>query len=145
IQLTFLVINAYAAAMVGRLRSLPLTALGAVILGIAREAVRHYDANLPNWINVDSVPVIMLFIVLLVVPQPKAELFGDRTDRTSMPRPTLAESVLAGLGLVAVAFIVPSLMTGAVFNALGTGLAVGIIALSLVPLTGIGGQISLAP
>lgn len=145
VQLTFLVINAYAAAMVGRLRSLPLTALGAVILGISREAVRHYNADLPSWLNVDSVPVIMLFIVLLVVPQQKAELFGVRADRTRMPRPSMTEAALAAFGLVFVAAILPSLMTGAVFNAVGNGLAVGVIALSLVPLTGIGGQISLAP
>lgn len=145
IQLTFLVINAYAAAMVGRLRSLPLTALGAVILGVAREAVRYYNSDLPSWLTVDTVPVIMLFVVLLAVPQPKAEMFGTRADRTVMPRPTMIEAYLAGLGLVIVAFIIPSLMTGAVFSAVGAGLAVGVIALSLVPLTGIGGQISLAP
>ena len=34
-RLTLLVINAYAVAVVGRLRSLPMTALGAVILGLA--------------------------------------------------------------------------------------------------------------
>lgn len=145
VQLTFLVINAYAAAMVGRLRSLPLTALGAVILGISRETVRYYNSDLPSWLNVDTVPVIMLFVVLLVVPQPKAQLFETRIDRSRMPRPTVTEALLAGLGLVIVALVIPSLMTGAVFNAVGTGLAVAVIAVSLVPLTGIGGQISLAP
>ncbi len=145
IQLTFLVINAYAAAMVGRLRSLPLTAVGALILGLARETVRHFDSDLPDWINVDSVPVIMLFVVLLVVPQQKAELFGNRTDRTRMPRPSLTEALLASLGLVAVAVVIPMVMEGNVFNAVGSGFAIAVIALSLVPLTGIAGQISLAP
>ncbi len=145
IQLTFLVINAYAAAMVGRLKSLPLTALGALILGVAREGVRVYDANLPGWINVDSVPVIMLFIVLLVVPQQKAELFGVRADRTRIPRPTVKEALLASVGLVVVAAAIPMVMEGNVFNAVGSGFAIGLIALSLVPLTGIAGQISLAP
>ena len=102
IQLTFLVINAYAAAMVGRLKSLPLTALGALILGLARETVRLYDSNLPDWINVDSIPVIMLFVVLLVVPQQKAELFGGRADRTRMPNPSMKEALLASVGVVLV-------------------------------------------
>ncbi len=145
IQLTFLVINAYAAALVGRLRSLPLTALGALILGIGREAVRHYDADLPGWISVDTVPVLMLFAVLLLVPQEKAAVFGGRSDRRSIPMPTVTEAALAAVGLAIVAFILPSIMTGNVFNALGGGLALGVIALSLVPLTGLGGQISLAP
>jgi branched-chain amino acid transport system permease protein len=145
IQLTFLVINAYAAAMVGRLRSLPLTAVGALILGIAREVVRHYDASMPSWISVDTVPVLMLFAVLLLVPQEKAAVFGARQDRSRIPKPTFTEAVLAAGGLVAVAVIIPSVMTGNVFNAVGSGLALGVIALSLVPLTGLGGQISLAP
>ena len=34
--LTLLIVNAYAAAMIGRLRNLPLTFLGAVLLGLAR-------------------------------------------------------------------------------------------------------------
>lgn len=145
IQLTFLVINAYAAAMVGRLRSLPLAAVGAIILGISRELVRKYDSSLPDWINVDTVPVLMLFIVLLVVPQEKATLFATGTDRSRVPKPTVTEALLAAGGLVVVAAILPSLMTGNVFQAIGTGLALGVIALSLVPLTGLAGQISLAP
>ena len=145
IQLTFLVINAYAAAMVGRLKSLPLTALGALILGLARETVRLYDSNLPDWINVDSIPVIMLFVVLLVVPQQKAELFGGRADRTRMPNPSMKEALLASVGVVLVAVLIPQVMEGNVFNAVGSGVAIAIIALSLVPLTGIAGQISLAP
>ena len=35
VNLTLLIVNAYAAAMFGRLRSLPMTFLGAVILGLA--------------------------------------------------------------------------------------------------------------
>ena len=38
--LTLLIVNAYAAAIIGRLRSLPLTFVGAMILGLA-ERVRH--------------------------------------------------------------------------------------------------------
>ena len=39
VQLTLLVLAAYAAALVGRLRSLPLMVVGAVILGVSREFV----------------------------------------------------------------------------------------------------------
>jgi len=145
VQLTFLVINAYAAAMVGRLRSLPLTAVGALILGILREAVRHYDVHMPDWINVDTVPVPMLFAVLLLVPQEKAAVFGGRIDKGRIPKPSVTEAALAAFGLLLVAFVLPSIMTGNVFNAVGSGLAIGVIMLSLVPLTGLGGQISLAP
>ena len=145
VQLTFLVINAYAAAMVGRLRSLPLTAVGALILGIGRELVRKFDSNLPTWFGVESVPLVMLFIVLIVVPQEKASLFGNERDDLRVPMPTLVEALLATVGLVIIAVLMPSFVTGNVYTAIGTGLALGVIVLSLVPLVGLGGQISLAP
>lgn len=166
-QLTLLVINAYAAAMVGRLRSLPLTALGALILGISREVASRYASRweetfaegvswLPaavndlaetvvGWINVDTVPAIMLFIVLLVVPQDRAALFGRQPDRSQVPSPAMPMVLLASAGLVALAFVLPSFVEGTALDTLGYGLALGIVALSLVPLTGYGGQISLAP
>src|SRR3546814_12577326 len=34
-NLTLLIVNAYAAAMIGRLRSLPMTVVGALVLGLA--------------------------------------------------------------------------------------------------------------
>lgn len=144
-QLTLLVINAYAAAMVGRLRSLPLTALGALILGIARESTNRYSKDLPSWITVDTVPAIMLFVVLLVVPQDRDSLFGQRTDRSQVPDPGWRAVAIGSAVLVAVAFILPSIYQGSTLRAIGYGLALGIVALSLVPLTGYAGQISLAP
>lgn len=145
VQLTFLVINAYAAAMVGRLRSFQLTVVGAIILGFARELVRKYNTDLPGWINVDTVPVLMLFVVLLVVPQDKAALFSERKDRLRVPNPSVSVAAVAGLLLVGAAAVTPSLMTGSILASLGTGMALAIVALSLVPLTGYAGQISLAP
>ncbi|MCU1454891.1 MAG: branched-chain amino acid ABC-type transport system, permease component [Acidimicrobiales bacterium] len=147
VQLTLLVINAYAVAMVGKLRSLPLTVVGALILGLAIESTKKYGNHLPhafNWITVDTVPVLMLFIVLLVVPQDRESLIGAARDRTRVPMPTVAHAVLAGAGLVAAAVIVPSFVHGNALGSVGYGLALAIVALSLVPLIGFAGQISLA-
>ncbi|WP_426571947.1 ABC transporter permease subunit [Aquihabitans sp. McL0605] len=167
--LTLLVINAYAAAVVGRLRSLPLTALGALILGLLRESAARYSTDIngwfapgtapgwmpdrvagllhtmAGWINVETVPVIMLFIALLVLPQEKASLFNRQPDRSRVPNPAMRTVLLASAGLVAVALIVPSIIHGSALDQVGYGLALGIVALSLVPLMGYGGQISLAP
>jgi branched-chain amino acid transport system permease protein len=152
-NLTLLVINAYAAAMVGRLRSLPLTALGAAILGIAREFVNHYSARLPFtkgvampfWLTVDTIPAIMLFVVLLVVPQDKAQLFTPRKDRSRVPNPGWPLVIGAGIAMIAASAIIPSIVGDNTLAFTGYGVALGIIALSLVPLTGYAGQISLAP
>lgn len=155
-QLTLLVINAYAAAMVGRLRSLPLTALGALVLGVAREAASRYDDRLPSWITVETVPALMLFAVLVLVPQDKADVFAPRKDRSQVPDPSWRRVAIASLVMVGIAFAMPELTTAladnvsgfganATLDAVGYGLALGIVALSLVPLTGYAGQISLAP
>ncbi|MEZ5177846.1 MAG: ABC transporter permease [Acidimicrobiales bacterium] len=144
-QLTLLVINAYAVAMVGRLRSLPMAAVGAVILGLSREAASRYDESLPFWITKDTVPALMLFVVLLVVPQEKASVFRDQPDRSSVPDPSWRTVVLGCIGLVAAALVVPAVFEGRTLDAVGYGMALSIVALSLVPLTGFAGQISLAP
>jgi branched-chain amino acid transport system permease protein len=148
-QLTLLVVNAYAVAMVGRLRSLPMTVVGAIILGFAREAAARWSADLPgqlaDWVTVQTVPAIMLFIVLLVVPQDKAQLFGRRPDRMVVPDPSLGRVALASVGLLVAAVVAGTLITGTALDTIGYGLCLAIVALSLVPLTGYGGQISLAP
>ena len=154
-QLTLLVISAYAAAMVGRLRSLPLTALGALILGLTGEAVNHYKGHvwtvgqhsisMPNWLNVTTLPAIMLFVVLIVVPQDKADVFSQRKDRMQVPNPNWRMVLLGCVALVAAAFVIPSLISNNTLLSVGYGLSLAIVALSLVPLTGYAGQISLAP
>lgn len=144
-QLTLLVITAYAAAMVGRLRSLPLTALGALILALARELVNKYQTDLPTWLTVDTVPPIMLFVVLIVVPQDKATVFNQRKDRMRVPNPSWRAAIIGSAALVAAAFAIPSLVSDKALTSFGYGLALAIVALSLVPLTGYAGQISLAP
>ena len=144
-QLTLLVINAYAVAMVGRLRSLPMAAVGAVILGLSREAASRYDESLPFWITKDTVPALMLFVVLLVVPQEKASVFRDQPDRSSVPDTPWRTVLLGSLAVVAAALLVPAVFEGRTLDAIGYGLALSIVALSLVPLTGFAGQINLAP
>ena len=48
IPLTLLVVNAYGAAMFGRLRSLPLTFLGAALIGLAESyAIGYLDLDKP--------------------------------------------------------------------------------------------------
>ena len=70
-----LVINAFAAAMFGRLRSLPLTFVGAIVLGFAtRMAFDRPTGLMPKSFEWGgnlrlAVPMILLFVVLLLLPQ----------------------------------------------------------------------------
>lgn len=148
--LTLLVVNGYAAAVVGRLRSLPLTLLGALFLGLA---VQYANGYLPLYLpaslsNLDTVipeviPVIFLFIVLLVMPSTRLAAIG-RMPSLSPPRVAdLRSSVLGAVVLVAATAVVASTMSGLALDTTALGLALGIVALSLVLLTGYAGQVSL--
>jgi branched-chain amino acid transport system permease protein len=148
-RLTLLVINAYVVAVVGRLRSLPLTALGAVILGLS---LSYFDWGLayvprvPVWLQSvhDSLPIIMLFVVLLALPQDRLRLTATLRARGPAAPPAPQTSVVAGIAFVAAAFGVERLLHGAVLRAAGLGLGLAVVMLSIVLLTGYAGQISLA-
>ncbi|WP_421121837.1 branched-chain amino acid ABC transporter permease [Aquihabitans daechungensis] len=84
-------------------------------------------------------------MALLVLPQEKASLFHRQPDRSRVPNPSMRSVYLASGALIVAAFVIPSLLDGSALDAVGYGLALGIVALSLVPLMGYGGQISLAP
>ena len=151
--LTLLVFNAYAAAVVGRLRSLPMTFLGAVVLGLAQAYAVGYMPDNPTWLPDDidlktpmitAVPVIMLFIVLLVLPQAQLRTSGVQRSREAVGRPTMRRSALGMVGLVAVTGLGAMVLSNADAVSWGKALAYAIIMLSLVPLTGYAGQISLA-
>lgn len=145
VNLTLLVINAFAAAVVGRLRSLPLTFLGALVLGLSVELARRYQSDLPSWVGPETVPVLMLFLALVVLPQDKAAVFNVARGSTRVPQVRVRTAIGTGVALIAVAWMIPSLMTGNALQTMGFAMGLGLIAISMVPLTGYAGQLSLAP
>src|SRR5581483_1262312 len=138
IRLTFVVVIAYSAAIVGRLTSLPLTFLGALILGLADAYAQSYisPSKHPLLANVrPSMPAFLLFAVLLVLPA--ARLKPGRAAGRATPRvPGAREALLGAAGLVAVSVIASHLVNGAInLQALNTGMATALVVLSLVVLT----------
>ncbi|HUC04638.1 MAG TPA: ABC transporter permease [Acidimicrobiales bacterium] len=146
-QLTLLVVNGYAAAVVGRLRNLPLTFVGALALGLISEYAQaylpgHVSENLLGVLP-EVIPVAFLFLVLLVIPPARLAAAG-RLPSTVPPRVASMGMSLAGSGAFVVAGCVLAAVIGATALAtLSQGLALGIVGLSLVLLTGYAGQISL--
>lgn len=145
LDLTFLVVNAFAAALLGRLKSLPLTFVGAMGLGLLVQYVTGY-VTLSGWMsNLKPVlPTFFLFAILLLIPAARLKAGSARAFNT-LPVPSLRRSLVsAGLFLVGV-LVVMSFMHGAVLIAQASeGVAVAVVGLSVVLLTGYGGQISLA-
>jgi len=141
--LTLLVVNAYAAAMVGRLRSVPLTFVGAVALGLVESYAVGYLPDDGAFTNLRvAIPTLMLFLALLAIPEVRVR--AGTTIAARMPRTaSLTRSLVgfAALLLVATAFAV-AISEDALLE-VASGVALGIVALSLVPLTGWAGQVSL--
>ena len=152
--LTFLVVNAYAAAIVGRLVSLPLTYLGAVVLGLLQSYAVEFLPQNPQFLtdhNIDiiaslrlAIPVIMLFVVLLILPNAPLRNQGLVRSREHVRKPTVATALIGFAALIAVVSILAMLLQPADLVSWSKCLIFALLMLSLVPLTGYGGQISLA-
>jgi branched-chain amino acid transport system permease protein len=148
LPLTLLVIDAYAAAIIGRLRSLPMTVVGALILGLANDFAIGYVPRIhagAQYLSglVASIPVIILFIVLLLLPQ--SRLRGHRTLRTRevAALPTWRGTVAFGAAIVLGTAMISTVVSKSDLFNLNRIWGIGIIGLSMIPLVGYSGQISL--
>ena len=153
--LTLVVIDAFAAAAVGRLRSLPLTFMGAMILGVGQQFIRTFLQFPDGFSNADkALPTILLFVVVLALPQTRLKARGTMAATGERIRRSMPLSD-AALGAAALAVVIVSWSGGLlpfVDSWSGTGVSRGvtmmitaIIMLSLVPLTGWAGQVNFAP
>jgi branched-subunit amino acid ABC-type transport system permease component len=143
--LTLLVINAYAAAMFGRLRSLPITFVGALVLGLLNSWVQKYFPSDWTWrTNFRiSIPMILLFLVLLFLPQDRLRGAVVMRTRERFRVPTMRTAVIWGAVLVIVTYMFSLIMEPGAINQLSGGITFSLIALSLVVLTGYAGEMNL--
>ena len=137
-----LVVAAYAAAVVGRLSSLPATFVGALILGISQNLLIGYlpqDNELVRNLK-PALPFLVLVGALLLRPERK---LPEKIRSYAEPRPPKARTT-AILGVVAVgAALVVSGGLSHFQLLIGTkGLIFACLTLSLVLLTGLSGQVS---
>ncbi|MEV5824638.1 ABC transporter permease [Spirillospora sp. NPDC052242] len=145
-MLTLLVIDAFAAAMFGRLRSIPRTFAGAIVLGLAANYVLAYMPSAGTFagnLRV-SLPMILLFVVLVVLPQDRLRGAAVRTRERYRP-PTVRSAAVWGAVLVAVVYLYSLLLSDGGVSTLALGMSFAIIALSLTVLTGYAGELNLAP
>jgi ABC-type branched-subunit amino acid transport system ATPase component/branched-subunit amino acid ABC-type transport system permease component len=82
--LTLLVAQAFGAAAIGRFSSIPLTYAGGLAIGVIAALITRYVSGTSQYLAglSQSVPFIVLFVVLIVTPRSK---LVDR--RMSLPRP----------------------------------------------------------
>ena len=143
-DLTLLVINAYAAAMLGRLKSLPLTFAGAMTLGILQSYAVAYLPSSGDLSGLRAViPTLFLFAVIILMPQAQLRV-GQVKGIVSAPLPTVRRSLVAGGALVVLMALLTLSMSSSNILLAGTAATYAMVMLSLVLLTGYGGHVSLA-
>jgi branched-chain amino acid transport system permease protein len=143
-DLTLLVISAYAAAMLGKLTSLPMTYAGAMVLGVLQSyAVGYLSAGGGLGGLRAVIPTLFLFAILVLLPQAPLRI-GQVKGLVSAPVPTLRRSALWGAGAVVGAVLLSTGLATSNLLLLGSAASYAIVMLSMVLLTGYGGQVSLA-
>src|SRR4051812_8013752 len=143
--LTLLIIAAFAAAIIGRLKSLPMTFAGGLLIGLVFEFQQNFLNWGGRWVTAPAaIPQIMLFLALLFLPQ--AALHGKKAIRSVVPRiPSLKKASLGMAILFAVVFLLGALQIDRTdVRTLTLALVTSLAMLSMVPLTGWSKQISLA-
>lgn len=158
VQMTLLITQAYAAAMVGRLVSLPMTFAGAIVLGVLQNVVPRYWSAIGTR---EFLAVVLMIVVLWVSKRESLaskfaggwDLIGARATGPgrflpwgSAPSVSARRNLQAGAGIAAIAAVLVFVATAS--SSWSTTIAFaatfGLGALSVVILTGYVGQVSLA-
>jgi branched-chain amino acid transport system permease protein len=143
ISLTIVVIDAFTAALIGRLTSLPWTVVGAMFLGLAETYPRIFSSNAGAG---DAVTFALVLLTLAILFRPGARLvqrISAAKEYAPVPaadNPPVRRTVVStaiGLGI-----LVPLLLSSYYQSLAAYSLIIGMIVLSLVVLTGLVGQIS---
>jgi branched-chain amino acid transport system permease protein len=145
LQLTLLIITAYAAAVLGKLENLPLTFLGSLILGLATSYAIGYlpSSSYFNGLRT-GLPAIFLFLVLVLLPRAPLRV-GQIRGIKAVPIPSAVRTAAAGAVLIVAAWALTHVLSQAKSTDLSLAFCYGSIMLSAVLLTGYAGYLSLAP
>jgi branched-chain amino acid transport system permease protein len=146
LTLTLLVINGYAAALFGRLKSLPRTAVGAIILGLAINYGIGYSSKLPfsSFLTEIQPALPMIFLFGILIFSPPARLRTATLAATYVPTvPGPRESFVLGSAFLVLAVVLSQSLSSANLIIGSRALALAITLLSLVLLTGYAGLTSL--
>ncbi|MGI9576835.1 MAG: ABC transporter permease subunit [Microthrixaceae bacterium] len=143
-SLSLLIINAYAAAIFGRLRSIPLTFVGAIVIGLTEGYLAGYLPGDNRYLAAlrPAAAVIILFLALLFVPNPR--LRSRSHVREYFPAPSRSGMVMLAGGVLVAGVVMATTLDTVSLISYGPIFSLGIVGLSLVPLLGFAGQISLA-
>jgi branched-chain amino acid transport system permease protein len=144
ISLTIVVIDAFTAALIGRLTSLPWTVVGAMFLGLAETYPRIFSSTAGTGQAV-TFALVLLTLAILFRPGARFARHVSAAAKEYAPVPATGNppvrraivGTAIGLGI-----LVPLLFSSYYQSLAAYSLIVGLIVLSLVVLTGLVGQVS---
>jgi len=117
--------------------------VGALGLGLVQSYAVAYLPSSPFWIAFRAaIPALLLFVVLLAMPQSPLRIGGVRGSR-GVAVPTALATGVGAAGFLGVVVVLALLVGSVVAGQLALGLVFGIVLLSMVLLTGYGGVVSL--
>ena len=142
--LTLFIVDAFAAAIIARLRSLPMAYVGGLIIGLTLS----FQENFLNWSGrwtsaPQAIPAALLFIAVLFVKD--ARIKGRPKPRRVADRIPSTRNALIGFAfLIVIAFVCAATLSRPNVREVTLIVLSAFVLLSLVPLTGWANQISLA-
>lgn len=148
INYTLFIVPALAVALVGRFRSVPMTAGAGILLGVAQSILGYLkgDAWFPTWAQVgieDALPLVIIVLALFFTARRLSTRGDPATDK--LPRVRRPRSVLPVLGIILVVGLVSLLTLDGTYRfGFVQSTIAALLMLSFVVLTGYAGQISLA-
>lgn len=144
--LTLLVVQAFGAAAIGRLTNLPLTYLGAIVIGIGASLSTKFVATIPELAGIpSSMPFIVLFLVLLLSPKGSFQEVTEVREIVRTGRGVELRGRLYVPLIVAGVFVaLPWLVTGSRLLTATATLAFLLMFRSLGLLVGLSRQVSLS-
>jgi branched-chain amino acid transport system permease protein len=141
-QLSLLIVSAYTAAIFGRLRSLPLTFVGAIVVGCMESYLTGFLPQNPYLPGLRlAAPALLLFLSLLVFPHRR--LRGRARRLVPVPIPKARGTLVFAATIVAFGLVLATVLSEADITTYGPIFALGVVAMSYVPLAGYAGQVSL--
>ncbi len=141
---------AAAAVVLGGMTSIPLAFLGGLLLGVAQNLVTGYAKFASNIAGFnDSVPTVLLLVALLVLARDRTRRAGSAADEAPPPDylADLPQWRRAAPWVAATVFLVLyiTVLSNTFWaGVMAQGLALSLVFLSFVIVTGLGGMVSLA-
>jgi len=142
--LTLFIVDAFAAAIIARLRSLPMAYVGGLIIGLSISFSETFLNWSGRWVSAtQAIPGVILFIALMFVPHGRIES-RPKPRKNSERIPTMRRALFGFGVLLVVILICAAVMNTENVRQVIVAVLTSFILLSLVPLTGWANQISFA-